>query len=81
MNYDKNISVASDFFKNTNTSRYCHLELTLTRKPVGFMQSCCADDVRTTYVILQWNLTQSLILMSSAHHLHEISTPKIFPVK
>ena len=25
----------------------------ITRKPVGFMQSCCADDVRTTYVILQ----------------------------
>ena len=40
-----------------------------------------ADDVRTTSIIRQWNLARNLALVSSAHRPHEISTPKIFPVK
>ena len=44
-----------------------------------------ADDMqmmfRMTYVICQRNLQRNLTLMSSARHPHEISTPKIFPLK
>ena len=38
------------------------------------MQSCCADDVRMTYVVLQWNLARSLTMVSSVRHPHIIRT-------
>ena len=33
-----------------------------------------ADNMQTTYVICRWNLTPNLTLMSSARHLHIVST-------